>query len=156
MARGVDSSRDPRRQLSPQLRNAVMRQAARRMFLTGQMHVDPVGDVERKPQSEQANAVWEMALRNEGEVAALMQPELGVQRHTQRGDVAVHSPAVLPDPSYGMTRQEWDARQRGGSIPAGVPTSRDPFSLGKESSTIETQTERGKAKRQSDTVVPVY
>jgi hypothetical protein len=127
MARGSDSSRDPRRQVSPHLRAAVLAQAARRRFLTGMEPVDPVGDLSRIPEDRQGMAVWEQAERNEGEVRDIMMPDLGRQPHTSRQSMPSIAAA---EPNYGMTLREWRERQQGTPIPGNRPSSDDPFPFG--------------------------
>jgi len=139
MARGSDTSRDSRRQVSPELRAAVLAQAARRKFLTGMEPVDPVGGLSRIPEDRQGAAVWEQAVSNENEVKGIMMPELGLQEHTSRQSMPS---AAAPDPGYGMTLREWRERQQGIPIPSNVPSSVDPFPFGVKSQSDNTITDK--------------
>lgn len=131
MARGKDSAGDPRRALSPAIRDAVQAQNARRAYMFGgegslAMETQETSLSKMNPLS-QVRAVVAMRDSVDDNIASSMsRPPHGRRNHASRlaGDQLAPRSA-----SYTMTLGEYQARTAGGRSPAG-PSSLDPFSLG--------------------------
>lgn len=145
MARGRDSSRDPRRQLprfpvAPDVAAAALSQAALRRYLTGQASADPVGDVGRVPADKQPTEIYLARERNLSELRSIMRPEDHTGHHKQRGEAFI--PVRKGDSDwregtkYGMTRGEYMMRDEGMQRPRTGWGSENPsgygFNFGKD------------------------
>ena len=130
MARGKDSARDPRRALSPAIRDAIQAQNARRAYMFGgeeSLAVDTETNLSKMNPLNQVRAVVAMRDSVDSDIASSMsRPPHGRRNHASRlvGDQLAPRSA-----SYTMTLGEYQARTAGGRSPAG-PSSLDPFSLG--------------------------
>jgi hypothetical protein len=134
MARGADSSRDPRRVLTSQQIARIAGQRSRAMFLAGsesRFPVDAESRVARSPVYRRDDEIDAMELDNDAVVAALMQPELGRQEHTMREATPIRSSGAQPN--YGKTIEQWQTEQSGGKWPKGWPSDQDPFPYGEKS-----------------------
>jgi hypothetical protein len=130
MARGKDSARDPRRSLSPAIRDAIQAQNARRAYMFGGEEALSVDTETRLSKMNPANQVRALVSLEESvtdDISSFMsRPPLGRSPHANRQ--ATPSVGAQP-PSYGMTLAEYQARSAGVRRPGG-PSSVDPFSLG--------------------------
>jgi len=146
MPRGRDSARDPKRQVirsyvHPSVAAAALSQAALRQHLTGQASADPVGDMGRVDPARQSSELFVARERNLNEIKDIMRsPGLGSDGEGESSASARVARRVDRPPSqYPMTKQEWQIRTEGKSIPMGVPSSLDPFPFGAKMASGETE-----------------
>lgn len=130
MARGQDSAGNPRRALSPAIRDAIQAQNARRSYMFGAeetLGADTETRLSQMNPLNQVRAVVAMRDSVNSDIASSMsRPPHGRRNHASR---LVGEQLAPQSAGYTMTLGEYKARTAGGRSPAG-PSSLDPFPFG--------------------------
>jgi hypothetical protein len=132
VARGQDSARNPRRTVSPAIRDAIRSQQARRSYLFGDdyTHSAVEDSLSKMDTVNQVEALVNMTNATTQDLSSFMQrTPAEPSRHDDHGESAPKSEPQPP--AYGMTLAEYRARNSGTRSRVRGPSSSDPFPLGK-------------------------
>lgn len=134
MARGQDSAGNPRRALSPAIRDAVQAQNARRAYMFGEesinanletamANMDPIN---------QLRTISRVESSTDEDIASFMRrPPVPPSRHGDHGERPArpeHHPGK--GENFAMTRAEYLSRVSGEKMRNKIPSSMDPFPFG--------------------------
>lgn len=157
MARGSDSSGDPRRRLDPRIREGLSRQQIRREYLFGPEGINKTAesDLSKMSLEQQANAILRMDDSTTGAIAKdLMAKDTFDKHHLRRGDATPVGNAPTygkMEPAYGMTPGEHRLREAGMPMPTSRVSSVDPFAFGAAAGTSgESEAAAWKRSKKSD------